>query len=114
MIKGRRHDADDRHCLSIQLHRAANNIWIASKATRPKSVAKHYDVVGARLEFFRVENTTSRRRNTQQWKEVRSARQSEQSFSHLSLLYQIAADKVVGRHLLKDCVLFTLIEEVGI
>src|SRR5262249_50652619 len=111
MIKPRRHYPDNAHCLSIELQIATYNIWIASKTTLPEAVAKHDDVVRARLKFFRVENTTVRRRNAGQRKEGGRTRQTCQTFSCLTLLNKTAADIGVGGHLLKHSVSFTLSQE---
>src|SRR5215813_7898001 len=86
MIKPRRHYPDNAHCLFIELQIATYNIWIASKTTLPEAVAKHDDVVRARLKFFRVEKTTVCRRNAEQRKEVGRSRQTCQTFSCLTLL----------------------------
>src|SRR4030095_10814343 len=101
MIKARRHNANNRHCLSIQLQSAPYDVWITPKTSLPKAVAQDNDVVGARLEFFGAEDTTSLRRNTKCRKEVSGSRQTEEAFSHMTLLHQIAAEKMVSGHLFK-------------
>src|SRR4030095_1347677 len=115
MIKARRHNANNRHCLHIQLQSAPYDVWITPKTSLPKAVAQDNDVVGARLEFFGAEDTTSLRRNTQCrkeavvgpglefWgakttpslgpntrcgKEVSGPRHTEEAFSHMTLLHQ--------------------------
>src|SRR5262245_43409659 len=108
MIKPRRHYPDNVHCLSIELQIATYNIWIASKTTLPEAVAKHDDVVRARLKFLRAEKTTVCRRNAEQRKEVGRSRQTCQTFSCLPLLNKAAADIDIGGHLLKHCVPLTL------
>src|SRR5215207_1039427 len=112
MIESRRHHAYNLNRLSVELNRASDDVWVAAKAARPKSISQDNDVVSARLELFRFEETAMCRGHSQQRKEIGGCSEAEQTFRCLPLFGEITAGKVIRRHLFKNRVLVVLVEKV--
>ena len=70
MFESGRHHADYLDCLSVELNRASDYVWVASKTARPKTIGQDDDVVSARLKLFRFEYTAARRSHFQHGKEI--------------------------------------------
>jgi hypothetical protein len=63
MFKSGRHHADDLNCLAVELDFSSHDVRVASETKRPEPIREDDNVISARLEFFRLENTAIRRRH---------------------------------------------------
>src|SRR5688500_4733598 len=112
MLESGRHHAHDLNRLSVELNRTSEDVWVAAKASRPKTIGQNDDVVSTWLELFGFENTAVRRGYSKHRKEISGSGDAEQTFRCLPLFDEVTAGKVIGSHLLEDCILAVLIEEV--
>src|SRR5207237_9632551 len=113
MVKAGRHHAHNLDCLPVELNRASNDVWIASKTARPKTIGQDDNVVGARLELFRFEYTATLGRHAQHRKEIGRCRETEQTFRRVPIFGQVTADEVVSGHLVENRVPVVLVEKVS-
>src|SRR5687767_8912076 len=79
---------------------------------RPTTISQDNDVVSTRLELFRVEYTATRRRHSQERKELGGTRDSEQAFRRMPMLSEVTAAGGKGSHLFQNRILVALVEKV--
>src|SRR5689334_9234310 len=101
MFEPGRHHADDLNCLTVELDLASDDVWVASKTSRPETIGEDDNVVGAGLELFGFEDAAERRGHSHHGKEIGGCREAQQTFCCLALFGEITVNEVVGRHLFK-------------
>ena len=77
MFESGRHHADYLNCLSIELNFPSDDAWITSETACPKAIGEDDHVISARFELFGLKNTTARRSNAHQRKEIGSRCETE-------------------------------------
>src|SRR5207244_12984642 len=69
-IEGRWHDADDDDGFAVEPQRAADDVGVSGKMTRPKAVAENSHGNAAGLSFFNIEDASEGGLDAEHWEKV--------------------------------------------